>query len=65
MAQYTSISGVRLLILVLACGFFAYILGPPLYWHFVGDGSGLSGSCPPCNNECPQDVETKTALAGK
>ncbi|CAM6097916.1 unnamed protein product [Calypogeia fissa] len=62
MAQYTSFSGVKLLILVLAFGFFAYMLGPPLYWHFVGDGSGVAGSCPPCN-ECPEDVQTKAALA--
>lgn len=59
MAQYTSISGVRLLILVLSLGFFAYILGPQLYWHFVGD----SGSCPPCNTECPEDVTTQAAIS--
>lgn len=63
MAQYTSISGLKLLLLVLSFGFFAYILGPQLYWHFVGEGS--HGSCAPCITECPEDVVTKAAIAGK
>ncbi|KAL2641775.1 hypothetical protein R1flu_009362 [Riccia fluitans] len=55
MAQQGGASGVKLLIIVLALGFAAYICGPPLYWHFVGDGTGKHVSCPVCICECPND----------
>ncbi|KAG6554110.1 hypothetical protein Mapa_004026 [Marchantia paleacea] len=64
MAQQGGVSGVKLLIMALALGFSVYILGPPLYWHFVGDAAGKHlTSCPLCICDCPNDGLNNIALA--
>ncbi|KAL3677729.1 hypothetical protein R1sor_020685 [Riccia sorocarpa] len=61
MAQQGGASGLKLLIVVLALGFAAYICGPPLYWHFVGDGAGKQVSLPVCICDSSNDSDS---LAG-
>lgn len=40
-------------IALLALGLAAYLLAPPLYWHFV---HRFAASCPPCICDCPSEA---------